>query len=589
MRATLRRSLCLLLALLCVVSVCAVAAADDSRYPAGQYFEADTGLTKGFTVQVSSADDLQSAEARRDAMLALGYDSYIYHVDGKYRTMCGKFRTTEGAKQYRDHICAHTDRTGAYLTNVYLPDWAYTEFGKLFQTDPINTQGQPYANPEQTTGPFYDGDGAGDTRTVYTVQLSSGNKVTREEEHRDALIAQGFDAFVYRRGGGYMTMSGMFASAEEAERYCSALKTYTDEPEAAVAQAVIPTSYVNLQTWESREQYYGKYVQLLQDHKWARSFLGDDRAAALIEGEKKGELLQYGYAVFDLDANGIDELILLDCVKTGRGAWAVISCDKEGEPYLIAWGYPSGQPVISACREQGVLAMQAHVNGVNSCEIYSLAEGKLLTAKVASSAGTETERVLPAQVDASVKGYYVELTLYALDDLRRLTGSGPRDPADPTVPAAPVTPATPAPSAAPDASPAPAPTVTPAPSPTPTPAPTPTPTPVVQDFSRDGVLAAARAAAKSNSRYSLVSDKNVELQVPAESDFLKTPFPMKTNAKENGRAIYIIPRPKSGYGTLGTVAHGEQVTILAETTYYYFFITQDGRAGWNGKSYFTEP
>ena len=50
-----------------------------------------------------------------------------------------------------------------------------------------------------------------------------------------------------------------------------------------------------------------------------------------------------------------------------------------------------------------------------------------------------------------------------------------------------------------------------------------------------------------------------------------------------------MPRPQPGNGTLGKVTHGDLVTILAETEYYYFFVTEDGRAGWNGKSYFAEP
>ena len=36
----------------------------------------------------------------------------------------------------------------------------------------------------------------------------------------------------------------------------------------------------------------------------------------------------------------------------------------------------------------------------------------------------------------------------------------------------------------------------------------------------------------------------------------------------------------------GTVADGEKVTILAEKNGYYFFQTDDGRYGWNGKKWF---
>lgn len=570
MKHILRRGLALLLAVLCFGSLCAVAAADTYRYPADQYFEADTSLTKGFTVQVSALADYESAVKRRDSMLEKGYDSFIYLVDGKYRVMCGKFRTTEAGKHYRDHICSHTDRESAYLTNIYLPEWAYNEFEKIYQTDPFNTQGQPYTAWEKPSGPYYDGDSALTTQTVYTVQISAGTNFRREEEHRDALIARGFDAFVYKSGGSYKAMSGMFSSYAAAELRCNAIKTYTEETDAFVTQVAIPTSYVNYQTWESQAPYYSRYVQLLPNYKWARTYLGDDRADALIDGEKRGEQLQYSYFVCDIDGNGIDELILLDCMRTGRGAWAIFSCDEKGEPYLIAWGYPTGQPVISACREKGVLAMQAHVNGVSSCEIYTVSAGKLLTARIASANGTEDLKVEPGQVDPEAYGYYVELTPYAVGDLSRLNGSGGQALTDPTIPTSSDIYVTPSPAVV----------VTPPPA---------VIQPGSQSYSRESVLAAARAAARSNSHYSTVSEENVELEVPADSAFLKTPFQMKANAKENGRAIYIMPRPQPGNGTLGKVTHGDLVTILAETEYYYFFVTEDGRAGWNGKSYFAEP
>jgi hypothetical protein len=37
------------------------------------------------------------------------------------------------------------------------------------------------------------------------------------------------------------------------------------------------------------------------------------------------------------------------------------------------------------------------------------------------------------------------------------------------------------------------------------------------------------------------------------------------------------------------VVQDETVTVLAENEYYYFFVTRDGRAGWNGKSFFKDP
>ena len=52
--------------------------------------------------------------------------------------------------------------------------------------------------------------------------------------------------------------------------------------------------------------------------------------------------------------------------------------------------------------------------------------------------------------------------------------------------------------------------------------------------------------------------------------------------------IYFMPKPAEGYGTLGTVEDGAPVTIFAELGGLYFFMTDDGRMGWNGKWYFTD-
>ena len=204
----MKRSIRSILAfLLVVLSICAfpmaTASADGYRYPAEQYYEENTSLTKGFAVQVSASKDYSSAVSRRNSMLRQGYDAYTYYVNGWYRTMCGKFRNTEAANHYRDHICSHTDRSDAYLTNVYLPEAAYNEFEMIYMTDPYNTQGQPYTAWEAPTGAFYDGNNAASTRLVYTVQISAGTNFTRQEQHRDSLNAMGFDAFVYKYNGNY--------------------------------------------------------------------------------------------------------------------------------------------------------------------------------------------------------------------------------------------------------------------------------------------------------------------------------------------------------------------------------------------------
>ena len=91
--------------------------------------------------------------------------------------------------------------------------------------------------------------------------------------------------------------------------------------------------------------------------------------------------------------------------------------------------------------------------------------------------------------------------------------------------------------------------------------------------------------ASANSRYSTVSTLGEALQYPASQEYLSTPLRATVQAKR-GICIYFMPLPEKGHGNLGTVANGTTVTILAETRYYYFFSTDDGRVGWNGKDYF---
>lgn len=93
-------------------------------------------------------------------------------------------------------------------------------------------------------------------------------------------------------------------------------------------------------------------------------------------------------------------------------------------------------------------------------------------------------------------------------------------------------------------------------------------------------------AAALASCYSYVSDTGDKLVFPSSKNFYETAFPA-TVKTENCKSIYIMPKPETGHGTLGTIAKDAEVTILAEEGGYFFFVTADGWYGWNGMSMFS--
>ena len=94
------------------------------------------------------------------------------------------------------------------------------------------------------------------------------------------------------------------------------------------------------------------------------------------------------------------------------------------------------------------------------------------------------------------------------------------------------------------------------------------------------------AQAMADSSYSKVSNRNVRLVKPEESDYYKHPFEARVQTGTGSGAIYFMPKPEAGHGHLGTVDDGTIVTILARHGGFFFFETEDGRQGWNGKKFF---
>ena len=75
--------------------------------------------------------------------------------------------------------------------------------------------------------------------------------------------------------------------------------------------------------------------------------------------------------------------------------------------------------------------------------------------------------------------------------------------------------------------------------------------------------------------------------MPRDAEYFGEEIVAYVKPKYQGGFIYIMPKPKAGNGNLGMLEEGTQVMILAQRGSFYFFETDDGRQGWNGKKYFS--
>ncbi len=92
--------------------------------------------------------------------------------------------------------------------------------------------------------------------------------------------------------------------------------------------------------------------------------------------------------------------------------------------------------------------------------------------------------------------------------------------------------------------------------------------------------------ASASASYSKVSNRGVKLEMPKEKEYFKTPFEARVECGVEGGRIYFMPKPEKGNGHLGTVDAGTIVTILARRGPFFFFETEDGEQGWNGRRFF---
>ena len=112
-------------------------------------------------------------------------------------------------------------------------------------------------------------------------------------------------------------------------------------------------------------------------------------------------------------------------------------------------------------------------------------------------------------------------------------------------------------------------------------------TPDYASYTDEELLALAQKAEKNSRDYVTVTSKKAALELPYPAERLDEGLRLQVKFTKNG-AIYIMPKPKNGFGVLGTIKAGTKVTVIAEYKSFYFFVADDGRMGWSNKANFTE-
>lgn len=103
-----------------------------SGFARGQFYNADDGTVKVYTVQYSAGKILAGAEKNRDSMLDYGNDAFIYKKGDYYQVMTGKFRSYDDAQDYLNLVRNIKGADDGFLTAVFLPESAVIDFENAY-------------------------------------------------------------------------------------------------------------------------------------------------------------------------------------------------------------------------------------------------------------------------------------------------------------------------------------------------------------------------------------------------------------------------------------------------------------------------
>lgn len=243
-----RRLLAFALMLVMTASLGAAAFADS--YAADQSYVMDKSGERVFAVRVVTDEE---PEALRDALLAEGYDAYLYETSGRTDVLCGKYRSGLEANAAWEAMRGELEDARVLMSSAWLPADAVDAFeaGPLAEEEPAEEaeaaeeeKAQAESKPEQTeakpektrkTCSLQDTEGT----QVYTVALSASQDLAYAESLVAKMEKAGFDAFILQEGANYRVLSGKFHDICNALLYRDCIWSNTDRTDTYIATVTV--------------------------------------------------------------------------------------------------------------------------------------------------------------------------------------------------------------------------------------------------------------------------------------------------------------------------------------------------------------
>lgn len=229
----LTRLLAFALLLAMTASLGAPAFADG--YAADQSYQMDKSGERVFAVRVVRDEE---PEALRDALLAEGYDAYLYENSGRTDVLCGKYRSGVEANAAWEEMKDRVKDARVLMSTAWLPKDAIDAFeaGPTVTAAAAGTAAQAGGTTTRRTSSLQDTEGT----QVYSVALSASQDLSYAESLVAKMEKAGFDAFILQEGANYRVLSGKFHDICNALLYRDCIWSNTDRTDTYIATVNVP-------------------------------------------------------------------------------------------------------------------------------------------------------------------------------------------------------------------------------------------------------------------------------------------------------------------------------------------------------------